>query len=537
MTSDHNITLSFNSAEDVKLIEDQLRMILVSPYFNSAKQMKNFLNFVVSQAIKGEGRRLKQYTIAVEGLNAEDDFNPDNNPLVRIIGGRVRNRLKKYYRQEQIENKIIISIPKGSYVPEFKRIVKSSATHGVQLDSHGPKLSLVCFSDKTQMESINRLLFRVGDNLAKKLSRFTFFRLVVAIPFVDKSESKTGIATIKAQYNPDYSLGLFLQEIIDNQFTLLYRLVEIESKEVLWSESYEIDAALSGQGLEEISGKISSEIVGFQQGIMLTHWARKLLKDKKSIPTYYQTLVYFQQYLDNLDKKTFLDVIRVSQEALKRNPEDIIANVIIAGLCRRDYSYSYETMTLPLELGKRYAETAIRLKPNSQEAHFVLGQLLFHLNEWERCLDEFKIAGSIGQYHTVVEFGTGYYYCMMGQWNDGLALVKTAMSLTPYYPSYFYLVPFLDFYRKRKYKKALFDALKITTPFVFVGPLARCVCYGKLVEMDKAKKELRDILINYPDFLEKGQQYLIHLLGNKALAKLLWNDVLDVCSYDKKNNS
>jgi tetratricopeptide (TPR) repeat protein len=534
MTSDNNITLSFNNAEDIRLIKEQLRIILASPFFRSAKQMKNFLNYVVSQTIKGEGGRLKQYTIAVDGLNAADDFNPDNNPLVRIIGGRVRARLKKYYRQYNARNKIIISIPKGGYVPEFKRIIDSSDVAKRHINSQGPKLSLVCFSDKTQAEDINRLLFRVSDNLAKKLSRFTFFRLVVAIPFVDKSESKKGISIIKAQYDPDYSLGLFLQQVTDKQYTLLYRLVDIQSKEVLWSESYAIGEGLSEPELEEISGKISSEIVGFQQGIMLPHWSREFLQNKKTIPAYHQILVYFHHYLDSLDKASFKNVLAVCYKALQENAEDIIANVIIASLCRRDYNYSYGVIKSPLESGKKHAETAIHLKPNSHEAHFVLGQLLFHLNEWQRCLDEFNIAGSIGQYHTVVEYGTGYYLCLMDKWEEGLARVKIAMDLMPYFPAYFHLVPFLDFYRQKKYNASLLEALKITTPFLFVGPLARCVCYGELGDMEKANKELEGILANYPDFMVKGQQYLIHFFGNEALVASLWNHVSKVYSQYKR---
>ncbi len=533
MTSDSDITLSFASADDKKLIKDQLRIILASPFFNSARQMKNFLHYVVIQAVEGKGERLKQYTIAVEGLNVPEDFNPDNNPLVRIICGRVRDRLNKYYLQESADNKIIISIPKGGYLPEFKKAIKSSDKH-VSFNSSGPKLALVSFSDKTLTGETNRLLYRVGDNLAKKLSRFTFFRLVVAIPFVDKSESKSGIAKIKAQYNPDYSLGLFLQETTNNQLTLLYRLIEIQSKEVLWSESYEIEASLSAQELEEISGKISSEIVGFQQGIMITHWARKQYQNKNTIPDHYKILAYFQQYLDHLDRKTFTTALRVCKQTLQVNPEDIIANVIISGLYRRDYNYSYGVTESPLELGKKHAETAIRLKPNSQEAHFILGQLLFHLNEWECCVDEFKIAGRIGQHHMVVEYGTGFYFCMMGKWEEGVALVNTAMSLTPYFPSYFHIIPFLDFYRQQNYTKALFEALKITTPYIFIGPLTRCVCYEKLGNLDKATEELHGISKHYPDFMEKGQQYLIQLFGNKKIANALWKDVSRVYALHEK---
>ena len=109
--------VSFKGLAEVRQVEEQVDKIITSLQFKSAKQMKNFLIFVVQQVLTGQSHRIKQYTIAVEALNLATDFDPDFNPYVRVIGGRVRARLVDYYKGEGVNDSIIISLPKGSYQP------------------------------------------------------------------------------------------------------------------------------------------------------------------------------------------------------------------------------------------------------------------------------------------------------------------------------------------------------------------------------------------------------------------------------------
>ena len=65
-------------------------------------------------------RDLKEYTIGVQALKKEADFNPQIDSIVRIHAGRLRRVLKEYYYEEGKDDPIVISIPKGSYAPNFK---------------------------------------------------------------------------------------------------------------------------------------------------------------------------------------------------------------------------------------------------------------------------------------------------------------------------------------------------------------------------------------------------------------------------------
>ena len=113
---------STESQVDARKITSQVERIAESSYFKSAKQMKRFLIYVVSQSLEGGGGRIKQYSIAVEALNLTADFDPDLNPYVRIMGGRVRSRLLDYYKRKKADDLIMISLPKGSYRPSITTI-------------------------------------------------------------------------------------------------------------------------------------------------------------------------------------------------------------------------------------------------------------------------------------------------------------------------------------------------------------------------------------------------------------------------------
>ncbi len=510
---------------DDQLVEHQLAQILASPYFKSAQQMQKFLKYVVRKTLANQEKQLKQYTIAVEGLSLPTDFDSDNNPLIRIIAGRVRERLDKYYKKEGLDDPLVISITKGSYIPGFHKkgrtLVSEKVTEGI---STGPKLALICFSDKTQNKTSNRLLLQITDILAKELSHFLFTRLIVAIPYADKSES--GKSAMKEKFDADYVLSLYIHQLPDNKYELLYRLLSTDPEEVLWSESYELDNTIAINKQFTILAKIIATIADLQQGILFIHWSRRLLENEKTIPKHYQALVYYRHYSDYLDRATFAKGVEIVKQALERSTNDVVANIIYADYCRREYVYDYGVIESPLVVGKQCAETAVSLKANSHEAHYVMGQILFCLKEWDSCLDEFDLARNISKYHTSIEYGAGFHICLTGQWEKGMALVNRAMSLSSSYPTWFHLIPSLNFYRQGRFEDALFEAKKILSKSLLHGPLARCVSYAQLGKKEKAHVELEEVIKRYPPFMTNGKQMLMKFFGNEELTEKVWDGVL-----------
>jgi hypothetical protein len=81
---------------------------------------KSFLIFIVDETLAGRGDRLKAYTIATDALGRDANFDPQTDPIVRVEAGRLRRALEQYYAHDGRDDPIIIELPLGGYIPEFR---------------------------------------------------------------------------------------------------------------------------------------------------------------------------------------------------------------------------------------------------------------------------------------------------------------------------------------------------------------------------------------------------------------------------------
>jgi hypothetical protein len=109
-------------AEDIgqaSKIEAHLAKVLASPEFSASPQLSAFLSHIVLKKLSGESDRIKAYTIATEALGRPPDFDPQNDPIVRVQAGRLRQVLLAYYANPSADDSMRISLPTGSYVPDI----------------------------------------------------------------------------------------------------------------------------------------------------------------------------------------------------------------------------------------------------------------------------------------------------------------------------------------------------------------------------------------------------------------------------------
>lgn len=99
-----------------------LRRILESKAFARSERLRAFLAYVVEKEMAGEGHQLKGYSIAIDVFDRPQAFNADSDPLVRVHAGKLRKLLKAFYEGDGAEDEWRIAIPKGTYVPEYRRM-------------------------------------------------------------------------------------------------------------------------------------------------------------------------------------------------------------------------------------------------------------------------------------------------------------------------------------------------------------------------------------------------------------------------------
>lgn len=103
-----------------------------SPQFGANDRRRAFLRYIVDETLAGRAERLKGYSIGVSVLGRSEDFDATSDPVVRLEARRLRRELEHYYLTDGSNDPLVITIPKGSYVPSFEfRDISSAPSNAV----------------------------------------------------------------------------------------------------------------------------------------------------------------------------------------------------------------------------------------------------------------------------------------------------------------------------------------------------------------------------------------------------------------------
>lgn len=101
-------------------IREQLERLLAHPLFSNSKRYPVLLAYTVEQTLKGSGAELKERSIGIEVFGRSPTYDANADPVVRITAGEVRKRLIQYYYDSAHDGELVIELPSGSYVPQFR---------------------------------------------------------------------------------------------------------------------------------------------------------------------------------------------------------------------------------------------------------------------------------------------------------------------------------------------------------------------------------------------------------------------------------
>lgn len=115
------------SEEEKSAIYEQLERLLSNPHFSNSRRFPSFLRYVIEQTLNGQGDALKERTLGVEIFGRKADYDTASDPIVRVTATEIRKRIAQYYQEPGHESELRISLPAGSYIPQFQDSVKEDA--------------------------------------------------------------------------------------------------------------------------------------------------------------------------------------------------------------------------------------------------------------------------------------------------------------------------------------------------------------------------------------------------------------------------
>jgi hypothetical protein len=94
--------------------------------FKGSPRSQAFLNHVVEKALHGDSADLRERSIGIALFERPAAYDTADDAIVRVTASDVRKRLLQHYGNIGAESKIRISLPPGSYVPEFSFSLSSA---------------------------------------------------------------------------------------------------------------------------------------------------------------------------------------------------------------------------------------------------------------------------------------------------------------------------------------------------------------------------------------------------------------------------
>jgi hypothetical protein len=102
-----------------KAVQEQLERLLRNPHFSQSRRFPSFLRFVIGQTLIGRPELLKERTLGIEIFGRDADYDTASDPIVRVTATEIRKRIAQYYQEPGHETELRLSLPSGSYVPQF----------------------------------------------------------------------------------------------------------------------------------------------------------------------------------------------------------------------------------------------------------------------------------------------------------------------------------------------------------------------------------------------------------------------------------
>jgi hypothetical protein len=115
---------------DPALVSHALDQVLSSPPFRNTQQCQNLLRYIVKHTLAGEDHLLRERVIGSEVFGRRPDYEPGEDPIVRLRAAEVRKRLAQFYQSAKEAPEVHIDIPPGCYRATFRlREISGSLPH------------------------------------------------------------------------------------------------------------------------------------------------------------------------------------------------------------------------------------------------------------------------------------------------------------------------------------------------------------------------------------------------------------------------
>ena len=411
------------------------RMIASEP-FSRSPQLGTFLRFVVEAALRGKSSRIKAYTIGVEVLRRDVRFDPQLDPIVRVEGTRLRRTIERYYAGAGADDPIVIDLPRGGYVPVFRRRrmrMRSElpttpaerptpsalpAANGMPTLRVAP--SVVLGVPETRAIWVELL----GGKLSEALALFEIINVTSGAVPAQRPSGSIAVVPASPGVRSDYRLDATIEYRGNQTVDIRFKLIDELEATVIWSRSFEQLSCLenSGEGEQDILLDVATALVQ-PFGVVWSHERARQLATGAGDPRL-RAVIEAGESFRSFDPATHARARALLEHLTSVDPGFASGFTYLAGIYCREHQFGFDAPpggAPALDRALKAARQGIELKPQGARAYHALFIALFARGELEAAFAAGEKAIALNKYDMIIltEYGGRTHILRRGRSGNG----------------------------------------------------------------------------------------------------------------------
>jgi tetratricopeptide (TPR) repeat protein len=494
------------SAQEIRAALDR---VVASDVMRVSPQLTAFLRFVVEATLDGNSDRIKGYVIAVEVLKRDAQFNPQIDPIVRVEATRLRRTLERYYAGAGADDPIVIGLPRGAYVPTFRRrrgprgaAEIPDAPADTPAGGEAPPETLapgngmpVLLVQRFEVVGTAGPRSISAASLHEMLSdAFAHFDLVNIVwePPEGGRQARDPAAAPAAEARIDFRLAGSAEYDDDGSARLRFRLIDAADGNVVWTRVFAGLAASDDPAAaqEAIVRELAATLVQ-PFGVIFAYGSAKSLGGEIGDPRY-RCILEAAESFRSFDPAQHRRARACLERLTGLDPGFAVGFTYLAALYVREHLYGLDAGAdlPPLERALRAARRGIELKPESARAYEMLFFTLFARRDLPAAFAAGDKAMELNKYDLRAIGGYGQRLVAIGEIDKGMDMLTRAGHAGGVRPAVDQFFLFLGSYLRDDAAAAAFHAGQLTSDTFQLGLVARALVAAQAGEGDTARAAL-----------------------------------------------
>jgi adenylate cyclase len=507
-------------------VREQLARVIVSPSFTGGGRTRSFLHYIVEQTLEGNACRLKQYTIATEGLGRDRSFDPSNDPFIRLEAGKLRRALELHYFRSGRRDPVRITVPKGSYVPvfEFNTVAAGddmlpfgAAQEGDQpRTTAGPsqRLSVLPLLYEAGDEASRLVAAALGDQLTVELARY---RDLAVIPVATPADTVSDGISIGLSTKSRFVFSGSVRQA-EGLFRLTCRLLDVETGSLIWTDGVDLDApkALSLETQDQAARHIAS-IVADYFGVV-SHALSLQAVYGPAQPWNVQDAIHRHRYLARtLTERVYHLTRRDLEYGSTRMPDHPMIWAALGHTIFYGNVLGFGTDDDWETLVDRCAEKAFGLDHRCAFGYVVTALSQLYNRQSDDVLVTCDRILASNPHAPSSKLSAGFFRALAGDWDSGTAMLTEALQILPHPPGWAHRVTCLNYFRKGEFERALHEVGKYHAPDHLTPSLLRAAVLSRLGRHDQARMAAAEVTRIAPRFQKISKNYFRYLIPSESM--------------------